>query len=298
MESIYGESAALFTAFCWTLTASFFESAGKKVGSLSVNIIRLWFAVILYMVFLGIYKGSVFPVDAEPRQWLWLSLSAVSGFLIGDLFLFQAFVIIGARISLLIMALVPPMTALFGSIFLKEYLDLKSYFAMLLTVSGIAIVILTKKRGEKFKTNIPVYGFLVAFVGALGQAGGLVLSKYGMNDYDPFAASQIRIITGAVGFFLIFTFLRKWKLVLNAFTNRSAIKNISLGTLFGPFLGVSFSLVAVKYTETGIAATIMAITPVLIIPLVVFKNKEKVSVKEIIGSVVAVVGVALLFLEV
>jgi drug/metabolite transporter (DMT)-like permease len=250
------------------------------------------------MVFLGIYKGSVFPVDTEPRQWLWLSLSAVSGFLIGDLFLFQAFVIIGARISLLIMALVPPMTALFGSIFLKEYLDLKSYFAMLLTVSGIAIVILTKKRGEKFKANIPVYGFLIAFVGALGQAGGLVLSKYGMNDYDPFAASQIRIITGAVGFFLIFTFLRKWKLVLDAFKNKSAIKNISMGTVFGPFLGVSFSLVAVKYTETGIAATIMAITPVLIIPLVVFKNKEKVSIKEIIGSVVAVVGVALLFLEV
>lgn len=295
--SIYGESAALFTAFCWTITSLAFESAGKKVGSLSVNIIRLFFAIAIYIVFLGIYRGNILPYDASTHQWVWLSLSGIAGFVIGDLFLFQAFVIIGARFSLLIMSLVPPLAAIFGWLFLNEILDIISILAMLITISGIALVILNKKKGEKFKTNIPLIGLGVAFLGAIGQAGGLVLSKYGMADYDPFASSQIRIFAGAFGFAIMFTIMKKWKNFYSAFKNKQALKGISIGTVFGPFLGVSFSLVAVKNTDTGIAATIMAITPVLIIPAVIFIKKEKVSFKEAIGAFIAVIGVAILFLK-
>jgi drug/metabolite transporter (DMT)-like permease len=71
---------------------------------------------------------------------------------------------------------------------------------------------------------------------------------------------------------------------------------MSLGSLFGPFLGVSFSLLAVKHTATGIAATIMAIVPVLIIAPSVALFKEKVTLREIVGALVAVAGVAVLFL--
>ncbi len=295
--SIYGESAALFTAFCWTITSLAFESAGKRVGSLSVNIIRLFFAIAIYIVFLGIYRGNILPFDATAHQWIWLSLSGIAGFVIGDLFLFQAFVIIGARLSLLIMSLVPPIAAVLGRIFLNEILDSVSILAMIITVSGIALVILNKKKGEKLKSNIPLIGLGVAFLGAIGQAGGLVLSKYGMGDYDPFASSQIRIFAGAVGFTVMFTIMKKWNNIAIAFKDKQALKRISLGTVFGPFLGVSFSLVAVKYIDTGIAATIMSITPVLIIPAVILLKKEKVSAKEAIGALIAVMGVAILFLK-
>lgn len=118
-----------------------------------------------------------------------------------------------------------------------------------------------------------------------------------MADYDPFASSQIRIFAGAFGFAIMFTIMKKWKNFYSAFKNKQALKGISIGTVFGPFLGVSFSLVAVKNTDTGIAATIMAITPVLIIPAVIFMKKEKVSYKEAIGAFIAVIGVAILFLK-
>jgi len=295
--SIYGESAALLTAFCWTVTSLAFESAGRKVGSLSVNIIRLFFAIAIYIVFLGIYRGNILPFDATAHQWIWLSLSGIAGFVIGDLFLFQAFVVIGARFSLLIMSLVPPLAAIFGWLFLGEILDGLSIIAMLITISGIILVILNKKNGEKFKSNIPLFGLGIAFLGAVGQAGGLVLSKYGMGDYDPFASSQIRIFAGAAGFAIIFTILGKWRNVSLTFKDKQALKGISIGTVFGPFLGVSFSLVAVKFTDTGIAATIMSITPVLIIPAVIFMKKEKVTFKEVIGAFIAVIGVAILFLK-
>jgi len=41
MENYLGEIAGLLTAVFWTVTSLAFESAGKKVGSLSVNLIRL-----------------------------------------------------------------------------------------------------------------------------------------------------------------------------------------------------------------------------------------------------------------
>jgi drug/metabolite transporter (DMT)-like permease len=70
----------------------------------------------------------------------------------------------------------------------------------------------------------------------------------------------------------------------------------SIGAIFGPFLGVSFSLLAVQQTATGIASTIMSIVPVLIIPPAVLVLHERVSARALIGAIAAVAGVALLFL--
>ena len=139
-------------------------------------------------------------------------------------------------------------------------------------------------------------GIFLAFGGALGQAAGLVLSKKGMGDYDAFASSQIRVLTGIVGFTILFFFLKRWKRVGQALQNKPAMKRIALGSVFGPFLGVSFSLLAIQHTQAGIAATIMAIVPVLIIPPAIIIFKERPSWKEIVGAVITVGGVGLFFL--
>ena len=119
----------------------------------------------------------------------------------------------------------------------------------------------------------------------------------GMKDYDAFAASQIRVLAGLVGFTIIFIFMRKWPKVKSGIKNRKGMLFVVVGSIFGPFLGVSFSLLAVQHTETGIAATIMSIVPIILIIPAVFIFKEKVGLREIIGSFIAVGGVALLFLE-
>jgi drug/metabolite transporter (DMT)-like permease len=71
---------------------------------------------------------------------------------------------------------------------------------------------------------------------------------------------------------------------------------ISIGAFFGPFLGVSFSLVAIRYTSTGVASTIMAMVPIFIIPPSIWFFKHKITTREIIGTVVSLVGVVLFFL--
>jgi drug/metabolite transporter (DMT)-like permease len=198
---------------------------------------------------------------------------------------------------MLIMTLVPPITTLFSWILIGEKLKLIHFFGMSLTFCGIAIAIFSRGgEGEKLSLKLAPKGILYAIGGAIGQALGMVLSKIGIGDYNPFAATQIRIISGIVGFIVLTTILSRWRPVFKAAGNKSGMAATTLGAFFGPFLGVSFSLIAVKLTEAGIAATIMALTPVLIIPPAVIFYKQKVTLAEIIGAVISVAGVAVFFM--
>ncbi len=292
----YGEFAALLTAIFWTITALSFEIAAKKVGTYSLNIIRLGFAFVLLAAFSYFRRGLILPIDASLHAWIWLSLSGIIGFVLGDMFLFASFAMIGARISMLIMTLVPPFAAIMSWFLLGETMSLMALSGMFLVVGGISISIWSRQnQGEKIKLNYPIKGILFAVLGAIGQAGGLILSKFGMIDYDPFAATQIRIIAGFFGFAIVISILRRWKYVKATFSDKKAMTGISIGSFFGPFLGVSFSLIAIQYTNAGIAATLMAIVPILIIPPAILLFKQKVSFKEVIGAMISVGGVVLFF---
>jgi len=292
-----GEFAALLTAVFWTITSISFESASRKVGSLPVNIIRLVMGLIFISTFNLIRRGLFLPTDATINNWVWLALSGFVGFTFGDLFLFKSFTMIGSRFSMLIMTLVPPITALSSWIILGERLTMFHYLGMTLTFVGIAMAIFSRKSGEeKISLKLAPKGILFAFGGAVGQALGLVLSKFGMKDYDPFAATQIRIIAGITGYVILVSILMRWNTVFKATRNSQGMKATTLGAFFGPFLGVSFSLLAIKFTETGIASTIMALVPVLILVPAIFIYRQKISVPEIIGAIVSVCGVALFFI--
>jgi len=291
-----GEIAALLTAACWTVTAMSFERAGKQIGSQPLNLIRLVLGLFFLTIFMWIYRGLPFPADASVHSWVWLSFSGIVGLVIGDLLLFQAFVLIGSRISMLMMSMAPPLTAILARIIFGEVLTGKNLIGMVLTMTGISLVILKKDGTKSLKLSHPVKGVLLALGGAFGQALGLILSKKGMGAYDAFAATQIRIISGIVGFSLIFFIRGQWSQVFKGIKNINAMIFISLGSFFGPFLGVSLSLLALKYTAAGVAATLTSITPILIIPPVILIFKEKVSLMEILGALIAIGGVAFQFL--
>jgi drug/metabolite transporter (DMT)-like permease len=298
MTNYIGELAAVATAIFWTITALAFERASLRVGSLAVNIIRLFIGFLFLSIFTYFYRNSFFPYDASFYSWFWLILSGFVGFVFGDLFLFKSFTIIGSRFAMLIMTMVPPITALSGWIILGEKLTSMNFVGMFLTIGGISLAIFSRNNANgKLSLKLSVKGILFAFGGALGQALGLVLSKFGMKSYDPFAATQIRLIAGMFGFTALVTILGQWGSVIKAFSNRQGMAAISLGSFFGPFLGVSFSLLAIQHAKTGIASTIMAIVPVLIIPPAVFLYKEKVTLFEILGAIVSICGVALFFVE-
>lgn len=291
-QSHIGEIASLLTAVCWTLSAIFFEKAGRRTGSLTVNIIRIFLGVIFLGITTLFTRGMFFPMDASAYNWIWLGLSGIVGFFLGDLFLFKSYTLIGSRTSQLVMSLAPMITAVIGWFFLQEILSLKSIAGIVVSVTGIMIAV----AGKNLKLNIPLRGFLYAFGGALGQAVGLILSKKGMGDYDPIAATQIRAIFGFVAFALLVTFVGRWRRVFMTLRDKTGMKAITIGTVFGPFIGVSLSLYAVQHTKTGIASALMALTPIFIIIPTAIMFKEKITARQVIGALISIGGATIFFL--
>lgn len=267
-----------------------------------LNIIRLSIGLIYISIFTSFQRGYAMPVDAGTNAWLWLSMSGLVGFVIGDYFLFKAFSVIGARVSLVIMTLAPLVAAIFSYFILGEVMSVRNIAGMLLTIGGISMVILSRNQesdnpDKRFlKLHFPIRGLFFAFIGALGQGVGLVLSKLGMGNYNAFASTQIRIIAGIIGFAVLFTLLRQWKALFKSLHDKKAMTTAAIGSFFGPFLGVSFSLLAVQRTHAGIAQTIMSLTPVFILPVSVIIHKEKINLREIVGTVIAVAGTAIFFI--
>jgi drug/metabolite transporter (DMT)-like permease len=305
-----GQLAALGTAGCWAVSALAFAAAGRRMGVLPLNLIRLAMALGFLILAAWGLRGLPLPLDASPRAWGWLAVSGLVGFLFGDLCLFRSYVLIGPRLASLMMALAPLLTALIGWRVLGERLTGRDGLGMALTVGGIAWAVLDERdpvisaaeMGEPAEKPAPpasrrlAAGLVLGFLGALGQAGGLVLSKLGMGGYDAVAATQVRVIAAIAGYALFVAAVRAWPRVTAALRDRRALAFTAVGAFFGPFLGVSLSLFAVRHTVSGVAASIMALQPVLIIPLVVLLHRERVGIGGIAGALVAVAGVALLFL--
>jgi len=298
MSSVYtGQIVAVLTAFCWAIASTSFEKAGKKIGSINLNLSRLFIALAFSCVYTLISRGLPLPTDATSKIWFWLLLSGFVGFVIGDLLLFEAFVKIGARISMLIYASVPIFSAVLAYIFLDESMTGKQILGMVLTIIGIGMVLLdSDKEKNKVKFAHPILGILFAFGGAIGQSIGYIIGKYGMGDYDAFAATQIRMIAGIVGFAIFFTITKQWRSFAKSLKQKDAVIPTTMGAIFGPFVGVSLSLYAVQRINPGVASTLMSITPVLLIIYAIVFKGEKIKIQEIIGSLICISGLAIIFI--
>ncbi|MCA9707130.1 MAG: DMT family transporter [Myxococcales bacterium] len=293
-----GELAALGTAICWTFTSLLFADAGTRIGSQVVNFVRLVLALLMLAGLGWLARGQPWPTDATPHAWAWLSVSGAVGLAFGDLCLFRALVVIGPRLGSLLMSFAPPLAALIGWLVLGETLRPDQLAGMALTLGGVAWALADRRPGgvalQPVDRRPLVLGVLLGLGGALGQAGGLVLSKLGMGDYDAFAATQIRVMAAVIVFALIFTATGWWPRVAQGVRQPRAMVATALGAIFGPFLGVGLSLVAIQHTSTGVAASLMATSPVMIIPVVVLLGRERVGRGGVFGTILAVIGVIVL----
>ena len=271
-----GEIISLIVAASWTVTALFADKASHRLGSMTANVLRLSMAIVFLGLLLWVTVGHPYPVYASKQAWWWLALSAIVGYVFGDWCLFNCYLSIGARFGQLFMTLAPPSAAIAGWIMLGETLTWKSWLAMFVTLCGIAMSILSRGGQHNVKLSLPFKGVLLGIGAGVGQGVGLVLSKIGMQHYAaalpvdvpaamdtmmPFASTMIRALVGGAGFWLIMTLSGQLKNMKAAAHNRQGLTYAALTTLFGPTLGVSLSLMAVRYANAGIASTLMALTP-------------------------------------
>ena len=305
-----GEIISLAVAVSWTVTALFAEIGSKRLGSLQMNVIRMLLSLLMLGATLWYFTGSPYPLYADGKAWFWLSMSGFVGYLLGDYCLFNSYIWIGSRFGQLFMTLAPPTAAIAGWLMLGETLSWNALLGMLVTLTGIGISVLNKGTSHKLSLKLPLKGVLFGIGAGVGQGVGLVLSKVGMNHYEmsipsdetmvadllPFASTFIRAVTGAVGFLLVMGIQKQFHMLATSVHDRKGMNAALWATITGPFIGVSLSLMAVQYTEAGVASTLMALTPVFIIWPSYFFFKQHVTFKEIVGACISVVGVSLFFI--
>ena len=308
----FGEIIALIVAFSWTATALFADIASHRIGALPLNLIRMAMSLAFLAILLWVFTGAPYPRFADGRAWFWLALSGIVGYVFGDYCLFNSYVVFGSRYGQLFMTLAPPVAGIAGWLMLGEAMSWHSWLAMLVTLTGIGYSILNRGgESHKLTLQLPLKGVLLGIGAGVGQGVGLVLSKIGLECYEasvppeapaaiarlmPFAGTFIRAVFGLIGFAAILALRKSLGQVREALHDRKGMGFAALTTFFGPFLGVSLSLMAVQYAKAGIASTLMALTPVLIIVPYAMINKQRITAKEVIGTLITITGVALFFL--
>lgn len=291
-----GELAALGTSVLWTFTSIQFTLASRRVGSQAVNRIRLVVAALFLSLAHLLLYGELWPVHAEPWRWGWLGLSGIVGLVLGDSCLFQAFLLIGTRRSMLLMTLAPVFSTSVAWVWLGETLLPIEIGAILVTVGGIAVVVSEKRPTDNPagtpSRNYPL-GILLGVGAGLGQALGLVTSKQGLvGDFHPLSATLIRMLVASAVIWL-FTLLKKRDGATGqALKDKKALLPLVGGALTGPTLGIWLAMVAVQNTPVGIASALMSLPPILLIPVERWLFHERASSRAVVGTAVALAGAA------
>ena len=296
-------------AFSWTATALLSEMGSKRMGNVTLNFVRMAIALIFSAILFWVVTGSPLPAKASTEAYMWMMLSGLVGYVIGDFCLFQCYIIIGSKFGQLFMTLAPITAAIMAWITLRQELRATAIIAMAVTLTGIAITVLGRgDNNHKLSLKLPLNGVLFAIGAAVCQGVGLVLSKIGMNHYEasmtepcqswilPFYANVFRCIAGIVGFALLLAFHEGFGSLRRNIADRTSMTVATLTTIFGPFVGVGCSLLAVQYASAGIASTLMALTPIIIILPAWWLFKQPITMKSVIGALISVAGVSLFFL--
>ncbi|MBL0048335.1 MAG: DMT family transporter [Bacteroidetes bacterium] len=309
MDTTYwGELAALLTALSWSIGIFPFTEASRRMNPNTVNHFRLLLGVILLSIFL-LLAFRLTPIQLFtlplPQHWLWFGLSGLVGLALGDYFGFTSYAILGTRTGSLLTTLAPGASLVLGYFLLGEALNWIGIFGMLITISGIIWISMSKKEQAKIADSEfgkKEKGILFGVLAALCQGFGLVFAKMGMgyeiehHSLSSVHATFIRLFAATfVTYGITITIGRMREINEPLWENKNkGLKYIVAGTIFGPTLGVVLSMYAVSLINVSVAQTIFSMVPVIVLPLGYVFYREKITLKSTLGALVAISGVVIL----
>jgi len=290
-----GQLFAVLTAFCWAQNSISYSIAGKRVSSGTVTHIRLWIALPAIIIVHFFLLGNFLPEITSFGSLGLLSLSGLIGFFAADIFIFYGFVAIGPGRTLLILTLSPILSSLFSFIFIGETLNPFQIIGILITVSGVLLVIYHENRIVKMDSD-KKKGIIFALIGTFGQAAGMILAKMGMEGMHPISANVIRISAGLIGLVIFALIRRSFLDDFRKMKDRKALALISVSAIIGPVIGIILTLYAFQLAPVGIVTTLNQISPIILLPVEAVFFKRKLNSGILLGTFTAVGGAVLLFL--
>ncbi|HEY6194155.1 MAG TPA: DMT family transporter [Candidatus Eisenbacteria bacterium] len=295
-----GELAALGTAACFGGASNLFAAAGRRMGSHVLNRLRIPTAWIFLSLALWTIHHAWWPVWATPTALVALAISGMVGFVFGDAWGFRAIVILGPGRASLLAATAPLFTTALAWPILHQRPGPLAFLGMLLTLGGVAVAITSRSRRQaaraKHAEGSERLGIVAGLLGALGQAGGMILSKIGLRTgLDPLSATVVRIAAATITVWALTVAQRQVRPTLGALADGRATAFMAAGAFMGPFLGVTLALTSLYYIEAGVSASITALSPLVAMLLAARFHGERLTWRAIAGAVVAIAGVVILF---
>ncbi len=285
-------------ALCWAVASLISADVTRKIGGLAFNRIRLFFVSIMLI-------GYTFYLDTWNtinHEFLFTILfSGIIGIFLGDTLLFIALQKIGPRRNNILFSLAAPFTVILNIIFLNEIMSTINLIGCIIVFFGVVVAIAygnskdKNHRWEVVEGNIYL-GVSLGIGAALCQAIGLIMMKPILTmGADPIASAALRTAISFV--FLAFTFFLNYK-IFNTKTNLSVkiVGQSILSGFLGMALGMSLLLIALKYADAGIVATLSSTSPIMILFLIWLLTKKIPTIGAWIGTVLAIIGSGLIFI--
>lgn len=301
MENFIGEFAALGAALAFGFTSTFFTLAGRKIGAISSLAFSLPISMAILIGLHIVIVGDIFPLSAGLDRWFYLTVSGVFGFVISSIFILRAFQYIGPRLTLLVASFAPILSAIIAWVFLGQELPSNAILGIALVLTGIVWVVTEGDNDAKRKveTDNTDYrkGLIFAVGGALGQAIAIVFSSQGVSgDFPAMSASLMRTFVAVVTIWLFImsqgNVRRNLKLII---AESYSMRFIMIAAVSGPVIGASLVLLSLQFTTVGVSSTLTNTTPIILIPIGYFVFKEKITARAIVGTMIAIAGIAVLF---
>jgi drug/metabolite transporter (DMT)-like permease len=294
-----GELAAVAAALAFSGASTLFTLAGRRLGPELTLRAGLSVSTLLLALVHWLTVGTLLPEHVEGFRWFWLILSGVFGFWLAFVLLMHAFVRIGPRLSLLIASITPILSALFGWIFLNEALDTVSLIGIALTIAGVVWVVMDKSENmpETRPADFRV-GVLFAVIGAVLQAFSFLFSREGVEgDFNSLTGSLIRISVAVLGMWGFALFRGQLANSVQRLREApQAVRQMSAAAVLGPAAGATLVLLSLQHAPVGVASTLTNLTPIFLIPIGYIVFHERITPHALVGTLVAMVGTALLFL--
>jgi drug/metabolite transporter (DMT)-like permease len=294
ITDFWGELAALSAALIWAISAVVYAGMGRQVSPLLLNLAKGLIAIALLFLTLA-WRGILFPI-VSGQVLLLLILSGVVGIGLGDTAYFQALQDIGARRALVMESLAPPLSALLALLFLQEQLSSLAWLGIVLTVTGVLWVVLEQTVEQQRQYPDWVRGIGCGLVAALGQSGGVVLSRSVLanSDLDPLWSTFVRLVAGCLAL-VVWLIVQQGSPVKLQVLNTPRILLILVTTaFFSTYVGIWLQQVSLKYTAAGISQSLSATSPLFVLPIAALMG-DRVSLRAVFGVIIALAGVWLLF---